>query len=36
MFDAVPEVTALAINVAVPAELRWTDVRRDEDFCSPP
>lgn len=27
-----PEVTALAVNVAVPAQLQWTDVRRDEEF----
>jgi len=27
-----PEVTALAINVAVPPELQWTDVRRGEEF----
>ena len=26
------EVTALAINVTVPDELRWTDVRRGEEF----
>lgn len=26
------EVTALAINVTVPEELRWTDVRRGEEF----
>lgn len=26
------EVGALAINVTVPGELRWTDVRRDEEF----
>lgn len=26
------EVTALAVNVAVPAALRWTDVRRGEEF----
>ncbi|MFF2488954.1 hypothetical protein ACFVSU_21325 [Microbacterium sp. NPDC058062] len=27
-----PEVSALAINVVIPPELRWTDVRRDEEF----
>jgi hypothetical protein len=26
------EVTALAINVAIPEELRWTDSRRGEEF----
>jgi len=26
------EVTALAINVAIPEELRWTDTRRGEAF----
>ena len=26
------EVTALAINVTVPEELRWTDVRRGQEF----
>ncbi|MYR06000.1 hypothetical protein GTV32_06580 [Gordonia sp. SID5947] len=26
------EVSALAINVTVPENLRWTDVRRDEEF----
>jgi hypothetical protein len=26
------EVTALAINVTVPEELRWTDTRRGEEF----
>ncbi|HYH24391.1 MAG TPA: hypothetical protein VD834_03510 [Blastococcus sp.] len=30
--DADPEVTALAINVTVPEELRWTDTRRGEEF----
>lgn len=29
---AAPEVSALAINVVIPAELRWTDVRRGEEF----
>jgi hypothetical protein len=27
-----PEVSALAINVVIPPELRWTDVRRGEEF----
>ncbi|MFD1250481.1 hypothetical protein ACFQ3F_22000 [Nocardioides ginsengisoli] len=27
-----PDVSALAINVTVPEELRWTDVRRGEEF----
>lgn len=31
MSDA-PEVSALAINVTIPDELRWTDVRREEEF----
>ena len=26
------EVSALAINVTIPEELRWTDVRRGEEF----
>ncbi len=26
------EVTALAINVTIPEELRWTDSRRGEEF----
>ncbi|WP_405896292.1 hypothetical protein OG242_00980 [Streptomyces sp. NBC_00727] len=26
------EVSALAINVTVPPELRWTDTRRDAEF----
>ena len=26
------EVTALAATVTVPEELRWTDVRRGEEF----
>ena len=26
------EVSALAINVTIPGELRWTDVRRGEEF----
>lgn len=30
--DAPPEVSALAINVVIPPELRWTDVRRGEEF----
>ena len=32
MQPTAPEVTALAINVAVPADFQWTDVRRDEEF----
>ncbi len=28
----VPDVSALAINVAIPEELQWTDVRRDVEF----
>jgi hypothetical protein len=27
------EVTALAINVAIPEPLRWTDTRRGEEFA---
>ena len=27
-----PDVSALAINVTVPEELRWTDTRRGEEF----
>lgn len=30
--DVGPEVSALAINVAIPAALRWTDTRRGEEF----
>jgi len=30
--DADVEVTALAINVAVPEDLRWTGTRRGEEF----
>lgn len=30
--DAAPEVSALAINVTIPEELRWTDTRRGEEF----
>jgi hypothetical protein len=26
------EVSALAINVTIPVELRWTDTRRGQDF----
>jgi hypothetical protein len=29
---AAPEVSALAINVSVPGELQWTDIRRGEEF----
>ncbi len=27
-----PEVSALAINVTIPEELRWSDVRRGQEF----
>jgi len=27
-----PEVSALAINVTIPERLRWTDIRRGEEF----
>jgi hypothetical protein len=27
------EVTALAINVTIPEPLRWTDIRRGEEFA---
>lgn len=27
-----PDVSALAINVAIPDELQWTDTRRDVEF----
>jgi hypothetical protein len=30
--DITPEVSALAINVTIPEELRWTDTRRGEEF----
>lgn len=30
--DATPAVSALAINVTIPETLRWTDVRRGEEF----
>ncbi|MET8119825.1 hypothetical protein [Micromonospora sp. NPDC005189] len=30
--DVLPEVSALAINVTIPEELRWTDERRGEEF----
>jgi len=30
--DDTPEVSALAIDVTVPQELRWTDTRRGEQF----
>ena len=30
--DVAPDVNALAINVTVPEELRWTDARRGEEF----
>ncbi|MCG5468133.1 hypothetical protein LADH09A_001991 [Micromonospora sp. LAH09] len=32
MSSDVPEVSALAINVTIPEGLRWTDVRRGEEF----
>jgi hypothetical protein len=31
--DSTPEVTALAINVTIPEELRWTDSRRGVAFA---
>lgn len=30
--DVAVDVSALAINVTIPDELRWTDVRRGEEF----
>lgn len=33
MSEVDPEVNALAINVKVPEELQWTDVRRGETFA---
>ena len=30
--DAPVEVSALAINVTIPEDLRWRDTRRDEEF----
>jgi hypothetical protein len=30
--SGIPEVSALAINVTIPETLRWTDIRRDEQF----
>ena len=30
--DPALEVSALAINVTIPEELRWTDTRRGEEF----
>lgn len=30
--DPVLDVSALAVNVTIPEELRWTDVRRGEEF----
>jgi len=30
--DTTPEVSALAINVTIPEDLRWTDNRRGEEF----
>jgi hypothetical protein len=32
MSDVPVEVSALAINVTIPEELRWSDRRRDEEF----
>ncbi|MFR9775731.1 hypothetical protein ACL02O_06685 [Micromonospora sp. MS34] len=30
--DVLPDVSALAINVTIPEEFRWTDTRRGEEF----
>jgi hypothetical protein len=30
--DVTLDVSALAINVTIPEALRWTDIRRDEEF----
>jgi hypothetical protein len=30
--NVTPDVSALAINVTIPEELRWTDTRRGEEF----
>lgn len=30
--DSVPDVSALAINVTIPEDLRWTDSRRGVEF----
>src|SRR3954462_14652253 len=30
--DVPVDVSAMAINVTIPEALRWTDVRRDEEF----
>jgi hypothetical protein len=30
--DIAPDVSALAINVTIPEELRWTGTRRGEEF----
>lgn len=30
--DVTPDVSALAINVTIPEELRWTDTRRGAEF----
>lgn len=30
--DVAADVSALAINVSIPQELRWTDTRRGEEF----
>ncbi len=32
MSDVAVEVSALAINVTIPESLRWTDVRRGQEF----
>ena len=31
--DVAPDVSALAINVAIPEGLGWTDTRRGEEFA---
>jgi hypothetical protein len=31
--NADPDVTALAINVTIPEELRWSDTRRGQEFA---
>jgi hypothetical protein len=30
--ETAPDVSALAINVTIPEDLRWTAARRDEEF----
>ena len=32
MSDEEIEVTALAVNVTIPDHLRWTDIRRGDEF----